>query len=96
MCPRFVQELAAGSAPATAASHDRREFQAVFANQAPAIFGAALLWLLFDIVGYSGILFGPSLIAKGLGLAPTSFSLITWFAFVAARAPQRAPLSAPM
>ena len=47
-----------------------------------AIFGAALLWLLFDIVIYSGILFGPSLIAQGLGLAPPIFSLITSFVFV--------------
>jgi MFS family permease len=72
----------AGSAPATAPSHDRRAWQAVLANHARAIFGAALLWMLFDIVVYSGILFGPSLIAKGLGLAPTTFSLITSFAFV--------------
>jgi hypothetical protein len=42
----------------------------------------ALLWLLFDIVVYSGILFGPSLIAKGLGLAPTTFSLLQSFGFV--------------
>ena len=72
----------AGTGPATAPSHDRRDLQAVFANHARAIFGAALLWLLFDIVVYSGILFGPSLIAQGLGLAPTTFSLITSFVFV--------------
>jgi MFS family permease len=72
----------AGSAPATTPLLDRREWQAVFSRHARPIFGAALLWLLFDIVIYSGILFGPSLIAQGLGLAPTTFSLITSFVFV--------------
>ncbi len=72
----------AGTAPTTKASHDRRDWQAVFSQHAAAIFGAALLWLLFDIVIYSGILFGPSLIAQGLGLAPPIFSLITSFVFV--------------
>ena len=78
---QVVRQIA-GTAPATPPSHDRRELPAVFASHARAIFGAALLWLLFDIVVYSGILFGPSLIAQGLGLAPTTFSLITSFVFV--------------
>ena len=72
----------AGTAPTTAASRDRRAWRAVFSQHAQAIFGAALLWLLFDIVVYSGILFGPSLIAQGLGLAPAIFSLIASFVFV--------------
>lgn len=72
----------AGTAPATPPSHDRRELWAVLSQHASEIFGAALLWLLFDIVIYSGILFGPSLIAQGLGLSATTFSLITSFVFV--------------
>lgn len=40
------------------------------------VIGPVLLWFLFDIVAYSGILFGPSLIAKGLGLSAVSFSLL--------------------
>jgi len=71
-----------GAPPATAPLLDRREWRTVLSRHARAIFGAALLWLLFDIVVYSGILFGPSLIARGLGLAPTTFSLITSFVFV--------------
>jgi MFS family permease len=71
-----------GTKPATSPLLDRREWRAVFSRHARPIFGAALLWLLFDIVVYSGILFGPSLIAQGLGLAPTTFSLITSFLFV--------------
>lgn len=72
----------AGTAPATSPLLDKRAWQEVFASHARAIFGAALLWMLYDIVVYSGILFGPSLIAKGLGLAPTTFSLIASFVFV--------------
>ena len=71
-----------GATPATSPLLDRRDWQEVFSRHARPIFGAALLWLLFDIVVYSGILFGPSLIAQGLGLAPTTFSLITSFVFV--------------
>jgi len=72
----------AGIEPDTSPLLDRRAWSDVFAKHARPIFGAALLWLLFDIVIYSGILFGPSLIAKGLGLTPTTFSLITSFVFV--------------
>jgi MFS family permease len=72
----------AGTDPATSPLVDRRTWRQVFSRHARPIFGAALLWLLFDIVVYSGILFGPSLIAQGLGLAPTTFSLITSFVFV--------------
>ena len=72
----------AGAAPATSPLLDRRDWREVFSQHARPIFGAALLWLLFDVVVYSGILFGPSLIAQGLGLAPTTFSLITSFVFV--------------
>jgi MFS family permease len=72
----------AGAEPETSPLLDRRAWREVFAKHARPIFGAALLWLLFDIVVYSGILFGPSLIAKGLGMAPTTFSLLTSFVFV--------------
>ncbi|HEY1933895.1 MAG TPA: MFS transporter [Acetobacteraceae bacterium] len=72
----------AGTEPESSPLLDRRAWREVFAQHARPIFGAALLWLLFDIVIYSGILFGPSLIAKGLGLSPTTFALITSFVFV--------------
>ena len=57
----------AGAAPTTAASRDRRAWRAVFSQHAQAIFGAALLWLLFDIVVYSGILFGRARVCKHPG-----------------------------
>lgn len=46
-----------------------------------AIIKASLLWFLADIAGYSTELYGPSLIAKGLGLSSTSFSLLTHVLF---------------
>lgn len=55
---------------------DNRSFGEVFAKHARVIFSAALLWLVFDIVVYSGILFGPSLIAKSLGFGPIEFTLL--------------------
>ncbi|OYW11478.1 MAG: MFS transporter [Acidiphilium sp. 37-67-22] len=55
---------------------DNRPFGQVFAAHARVILSAALLWLVFDIVIYSGILFGPSLIAKSLGMGPIEFSLV--------------------
>ncbi len=61
---------------------DSRPFAQVFAQHARLIFSAALLWLVFDIVIYSSILFGPSLIAKGLGMGPIEFTLLTQAIFV--------------
>jgi MFS family permease len=77
-----VMHQIAGTPPQSRPTADGRAWRDVFAQHARTIFGAALLWLLFDIVIYSGILFGPSLIAKGLGLQPTTFSLISSFVFV--------------
>ncbi|PSR35375.1 MAG: MFS transporter [Sulfobacillus benefaciens] len=53
-----------------------------FAHQWKRFTAAALLWFLFDIVAYSGILFGPSLIAKGIGLSSGTFQLVMEFCFV--------------
>ncbi|BDB99579.1 MFS transporter [Saccharolobus caldissimus] len=43
---------------------------------------ACILWFLFDIVAYSGILFGPSLIASSLGLNSGTFQLVIEGAFI--------------
>lgn len=53
-----------------------------FARQWKRFMAACALWFLFDIVAYSGILFGPSLIAKGIGLSSGTFQLVMEFAFV--------------
>lgn len=77
-----VRHITGTASEQAAPGQDRRAWREVFSRHARPIFGAALLWLLFDIVVYSGILFGPSLIAKGLGLTPPVFSLISSFVFV--------------
>jgi MFS family permease len=92
---RFLARLAGDAAGAAAVveqisgapaerppQRDRRPFRQVFAEHAPAIFGAALIWMLFDIVIYSGILFGPSLIAHSLGIAPAIFALLVSVFFI--------------
>ncbi|AAK41432.1 MFS transporter [Saccharolobus solfataricus] len=45
------------------------------------ILTAAILWFLFDIVAYAGILFGPSLIANSLGMNSGTFQLLIEGAF---------------
>lgn len=72
----------AGPVQARTPSRDTRPFGAVFARHARAIFGAALVWLLFDIVIYSGILFGPSLIAQSLGMTAPIFALLVSAIFI--------------
>jgi predicted MFS family arabinose efflux permease len=67
---------------AAAPSTDTRRFGAVFAAHARLIFAGALLWMTYDLVVYAAILFGPTLIARGLGLTPVTFSIITGTVFV--------------
>ncbi|MDE2581185.1 MAG: MFS transporter [Rhodospirillales bacterium] len=78
---RVVEQIA-GEQPAKPPAPDRRPFGEVFAAHAPAIFGAALVWMLFDVVIYSGILFGPSLIAQSLGIKPAIFALMVSVIFI--------------
>ena len=66
----------------TAPSQDERPFWTVLAQHAGPIFSAALLWMLYDLVVYAIILFGPSLIGKSLGLAPVTFSLLLQIVFI--------------
>jgi MFS family permease len=61
---------------------DGRSFGEVFARHARAILSAALLWMMYDLVVYVFILFGPNIIAKSVGMAPSTFSLLTQVLFV--------------
>ena len=70
-----VVRQVAGAPAARLPSYDQRSFPEVFARHAGPIFATALLWMVFDIVAYSGTLFGPSLIAKGLGISGTTFAI---------------------
>lgn len=69
--------------PATPApTADTRPFGEVFAAHAKDIFSAGLLWMIYDLVVYSAILFGPNLIAQGLGLTAVTFQLLIELVFV--------------
>ena len=77
---RVIEDISghAGIAPAA----DERRLGDVFAAHGRAIFSAALLWMIYDLVVYAAILFGPSLIASSMGLGPVSFSLLIQIVFV--------------
>jgi MFS family permease len=70
-----VVQHVSGEPAALLPRRDERSFSEVFARHARPIFATALLWMVFDIVAYSGTLFGPSLIAKGLGVSATTFAI---------------------
>ena len=57
---------------------DTRPLRTLLATHARGVIGAALLWMLYDIVLYSGVLFGPSVIAEGLHLSEVGFTLVTY------------------
>jgi MFS family permease len=61
---------------------DRRAWQEVLSRHLRDVFGAALLWLVYDIVIYSSILFGPSVIAQGIGVSPVVFQLVSYGVFI--------------
>jgi MFS family permease len=77
-----VIEEVSGAPRVDVPPQDRREFWEVLRQYAGPILASAVLWMLFDIVVYSGILFGPSLIAQGLGMQPAVFSLLTSAIFI--------------
>ena len=57
---------------------DRRPWRELFSRHARGVLGAALLWMIYDIVLYSGVLFGPSVIAEGMHLSEVTFTLIAF------------------
>lgn len=57
---------------------DTRPWRELFARHARGVLGAALLWLIYDIVLYSGVLFGPSVIADELHLTEIGFTLLVY------------------
>jgi MFS family permease len=75
---REVIEGITGNAIVTAPLVDHRAWRDVLAQHARGILGAALLWFVYDIVLYSGVLFGPSVIASGLHLTEVSFTLVSY------------------
>ena len=57
---------------------DKRAWRELFAKHARGVLGAALLWMVYDIVLYSGVLFGPSVIAEGLHMSEVGFTLLVY------------------
>ena len=91
---RFLAKLAAdrvqatevmrevGAATAKAPDADTRPFGQVFALHWRHIFAAALLWLMYDLVVYASILFGPNLIAENLHIPSSIFQIESELLFV--------------
>lgn len=77
---RVIEQIS--GARVAAPSVDRRSFRAVFARHSQTIYAAALLWMIYDLVVYGSILFGPSLIAQSLNMQPVTFTLLFDLIFV--------------
>jgi hypothetical protein len=63
-------------------SIDVRPFWEVFRQHARYIFAGALLWMLYDLVVYAAILFGPDIIAQNLGIPASIYQIETELIFV--------------
>ena len=77
---QVMQELAGERAPPP--SVDTRPFWEVFRQHAGHIFAGALLWMIYDLVVYAAILFGPDIIAQNLGIPSSIYQLETELIFV--------------
>ena len=67
-----------GAAPLQRALTDRCAWQEVLTAHARPVLGAAALWFVYDVVLYSNVLFGPSVIAGSIGMKPVAFTLVTY------------------
>jgi len=77
-----VKQVSGNTIDITSNLKDTNSFSFYFAKYWRQFLAACILWFLFDIVAYSGILFGPSLIASSLGVNSGVFQLIMEGAFV--------------
>jgi MFS family permease len=73
---------ATGMASAPPPAVDTRPFWPVFRQHARLIFAGALLWMLYDLVVYAAILFGPDIIAQNLGIPASIYQIETELIFV--------------
>jgi MFS family permease len=74
--------LEVGGRAVAAPDADTRPFGQVFAQHAKHIFAAALLWMVYDLVVYAAILFGPNLIAANLHIPSSIYQIETELIFV--------------
>ncbi|MEW9492438.1 MAG: MFS transporter, partial [Candidatus Aramenus sulfurataquae] len=77
-----IKEVVGQDIQASGELKDVKTFSEYFSKFGKTFLVAALLWFLFDIVAYSGILFGPSLIAKSLGINSGVFQLLNEGLFI--------------
>ena len=73
---------ATGMASAPPPAVDTRPFWQVFRQHAAHIFAGALLWMIYDLVVYAAILFGPDIIAQNLGIPASIYQIETELIFV--------------
>ena len=77
-----VKQVAGQDIKVNESLKDTTSFAEYFKKQGKVFLAAASLWFLFDLSAYTGILFGPTTIAKSVGINnPAIFSFITEFAF---------------
>ena len=91
---RFLARVAADSKQAQAVmeqvsghevpppSVDTRPLWQVLRLHARYIFAGALLWMIYDLVVYAAILFGPDIIAQNLGIPASIYQIETELIFV--------------
>ncbi|BCU69944.1 MFS transporter [Stygiolobus caldivivus] len=80
---KVVQTLAKTDVNVDGQYKDVNTFRDYFMKFYKVFITAAVLWFLFDIVAYSGILFGPSKIAPAVGITNGAiFNLLIEFVFV--------------
>lgn len=61
---------------------DTRPFWQVFRQHAGLILAGAVLWMVYDLVTYAGVLFGPNIIAEGLGMSPAVYQILNEGVFI--------------
>ena len=74
---RDVIQGITGAATAPAPVADRRPLRELLARHAGAVLGAAVLWMVYDVVMYPSNLFGPSVFAHAIGFTAVGFTLVT-------------------
>ncbi|MCI2415146.1 MAG: MFS transporter [Candidatus Aramenus sp.] len=79
---KVVKEVVGQELQVSSELRDVKAFSEYFRRFWRNFLVACVLWFLFDIVAYSGILFGPSLIAKSLGINSGVFQLLDEGIFV--------------
>ena len=77
-----MAEAAGMATPPPPPAIDVRPFWDVFRQHARHIFAGALLWMLYDLVVYAAILFGPDIIAQNLGIPASIYQIETELIFV--------------